>query len=234
MSERSAGEHNDASPGAPDPAALNRALHRLGHDVRNRLNALQLNAHCMLQSPMPPGLHDIVESNAAAIRELGALTDLMILSSDLQVGQISPESVPENPGDVLIEVAATLRREHPGREVRSVGETGDPPWIAVDRVLLSWALRAVARSGFESGEGAIILDFEPVGEECHLSVATESSHIPSVVNGEAAWSESGGTRAIELEVARRVVLAQGGTLQPDADAEPPRWVVTFSGSRLCK
>jgi hypothetical protein len=217
-----------ATPGEED--RFNQVLHRLGHELRNGLNALQMSNYLLLQAELGATEHDVVDRNAATIRDLRDLVDLAVRVSDLQVGNLPIARSREDAASVLEEAAESLRKAMPDGAIAMVGAAARGLAVLdTDPALLAWVLRAVARSGFIAAEPAVLqLGLERRGREVAFTLgrgATRDLPPPSFLRDPRAANRRAQREDIELAAACEVAAALGGRLAAERDRAPPAWVL---------
>lgn len=211
-------------------ALLDWTMHRIGHEIRNDLNALQTSNHLLLHAQLTAGDREMLVQNAATIQAIGVLVELAVRTSDLRSGKVLVK--PANPVAVLQEVAASMRRIA-AVQCLAQPESNDTT-VAIDRGLLAWALSGLIRSGFQPMPRAqtLCLDLERRGTDIALIVAgAELRPFPA---GEP-WHDAARSIAVhradlELLLVREAAMALGGRLEGRADRQPPAWTIVLSTS----
>jgi signal transduction histidine kinase len=208
---------NAKSPGEPLIEALAAGI---AHEVRNPLNALQINLQT-LEQELAKVLPDrqarafmLVERIA---KELGSLDNFV--SEFLRFARPAPlkrERI--NVPSLLTDLATFIGPECGRKDVAlRVSTEKGPMWIVADNFQIKHALLNLVLNGLQATPGGGGVSIESTGSEgfIHIQVRDTGDGIPDDVLDkvfEVFFTTREGGTGLGLPIARRIVEAHGGTL----------------------
>jgi signal transduction histidine kinase len=204
----------------------------LGHDLRNPLNSVSLNAQALtMEAPAGSAVAELAQqvvSSSVAMARM--LADLLVFTSGA-LGSAMPIAPAEmDLGTLCDEVVAEIRAGHPRHTIR-VTRSGDlaGQWDAARlRQVISNLLGNAIQHG-EAGAPVSITVSECNGDKVCLEVHNSGSPIARellprifdpLIRGEfSEHRRPAGSLGLGLYIAREVVLAHGGTIDVASSKE---------------
>lgn len=190
----------------------------LGHDLRNPLNAIALNADSLSRrTDLPDDATQFADRIASASRRMNKLIGDLLDFARSQAGAIRLNPEPCLLGEVADEVVADLLALHSGREIRVEREGGcEGRW---DRARLAQVMSNLVSNALMHGarDQPVVIRTGGDGEQAWARVSNQGEPIAPeellhIFEPFRAAGKSRGT-GLGLYIARSIVEAHGGTIE---------------------
>ena len=191
-------------------------VRQLSHDLRNQLNAAELQAALINELTADPGL----KSEITRLRELVAKLGTTLQQLSATVAPPSPIRLRYSAKDLLEDLQKKITQDFPEQSKRVKWEVSlKDAMLDIDPGLIGWALRELFDNAFRHDGGE--LSAHGRGENGHFTFELREHKNAPVAP--AKWNEllsvmKHGHYGLGLKRARAIVDAHGGKLTSDFDS----------------